>query len=67
MVATRHTRRPNLSFTLGAGTQIQTIEFIKAGAGQPKFVGCLTRGEFTGAMAGQQVANKGSWQPFDEL
>lgn len=67
VISTGYAGRPNLGVAPGAGTQILTVEFIKARAGQAQFASGLAGGEFTGAMAGQQMADDRSGQTFDEL
>ena len=65
MISARYTRRPSLGLPVGAGTKIVAVEFIEARSGQAQFVSGLAGGEFTEAMAGQQVADDRSGQSFD--
>ena len=67
MVAAGATGRPGIGVALGAGAKIVGVEFVEAGAGQAQFGGRSTRGEWSGAMVGQEVTDEGSRQALDQL
>ena len=67
MVAAGAAGRPGLDVALGAGAQIVGVEFVEAGAGQAQFGGGGARGEWPGAMVGQEVADEGSRKALDQL
>jgi hypothetical protein len=67
MIAAGNAGGPDLSPTLGAGAQVLAVEFVEACPRQTQFAGGFAGREFVGSMAGQEVADDGSGQTFDQL
>ena len=67
MIAAGNTGRPNRRLTFGAGAEVLAVKFIEARSGQSQFTGGSTSGKFTASMAGQEVADNGGRQAFDQL
>jgi hypothetical protein len=67
MVAAGAAGRPGIGVALGAGAKIVGVEFVEAGAGQAQFGSGGARGEWPGAMVGQEVTDEGSRKALDQL
>jgi hypothetical protein len=67
MIAPGKSGRPGLRAALGAGPQVEAVEFVEAGAGQGQFAGGGVGTDLAGAVAGQNVADERSGQAFDQL
>ena len=60
MVAARKRGTPVLGTALRSGGEIRGVEFVEASATQAEFCGGRSRGEFPGAEATQEIADKRS-------
>ena len=52
---------------MGTSLEVSGIYLVKAGMGQPQFVGRLTSGELLAAIAGQKMTDDRNRQTFDQL
>jgi len=53
--------------SLGTRSQVIGIDLIKARVRQPQFAGGLQRGDLIPAMAGEEMADDGGGETFDQL
>jgi hypothetical protein len=67
MIAARNAGRPSFGLSPGARPQVVGVNLVKAGERQSQFPGGFGSGEFPLSMAGQEVANEGRGQTFDQL
>ena len=56
-----------MRMALGTGTEVLTVEFVKAGAGESQFQSSSQCAELGTAMLGQDVTNEGRRETFDQL
>ena len=67
MIAAGNPGRPNRRLTFGTGPEVLAVKSVEAWPGQSQFAGRFTSGKFTASMAGQEVADNGGRQAFDQL
>jgi len=67
MVAPGNAGRPDRCLALRLGTQVLAVELVEAWARQAQFPGGFGGGKFTAAMTGEEMADDGGWQSFNEL
>jgi len=67
MIAAGNRGRPSPGLTLGAGAEVLAVKFVEVRAGHSQFCGRFTSGKALVSMAGQEVANEGCGQTFDQL